>query len=247
MKLTENTYLVGGGPSLGFGLSQDPDCHVYVVSAGNELVLIDAGTGPNIEPILENIKQDGLDPENISTLFLTHAHADHAGAAHAWRERFGVRVVCSKETAAFLRAGDEKGISLDAAKEAGYYAPNYRFIPCAVAQELAEPETMVIGGIEMQVIETPGHASGLLSFLCKSGKRRDLFSGDAVFHGGKIHLINAWDTDVFAYSKSLAKLAGLTFDGLFPGHLAIALTGGQRHVARAHEIFSRLSVPPAII
>ena len=88
MRLTEHVYLVGGG-LLGFGLSDDFDCHVYLIDGGSEMALVDAGAGITIEPILRNIAFDGLDPARLRNILLTHAHADHAGACRAWRDRFG--------------------------------------------------------------------------------------------------------------------------------------------------------------
>ena len=36
VRLTNEVYLVGGGISNAFGLSNDPDCHVYLVDGGDE-------------------------------------------------------------------------------------------------------------------------------------------------------------------------------------------------------------------
>ena len=44
MRLTRSVYLVGGG-TLAFGLSDDYDCHVYVIDGGEEMALVDAGAG----------------------------------------------------------------------------------------------------------------------------------------------------------------------------------------------------------
>jgi glyoxylase-like metal-dependent hydrolase (beta-lactamase superfamily II) len=82
MKLTQNIYVVGGG-QFGFGLSGILDCHVYVLDGGSELALVDPGLGmpSDFDTILENIKNDGLDPNKIRKMILTHYHCDHVGAA----------------------------------------------------------------------------------------------------------------------------------------------------------------------
>ena len=36
MRLSDRVYLVGGG-SLGFGISHELDCHVYLVDGGSEM------------------------------------------------------------------------------------------------------------------------------------------------------------------------------------------------------------------
>src|SRR5579884_1597221 len=117
MRLSERVYLIGGG-ALGFGISHELDCHVY---------LIDAGAGVTIEPIIRNLQLDGLDLGRLKYLLLTHAHADHSGAAREWHERLGVAVAASKEAAEYLRTGDEERISLAVAKRGGFYPQDYIF------------------------------------------------------------------------------------------------------------------------
>ena len=104
MKLTERIHVVGSG-WLGFGLSHDLDCHVYLVNGGTELALIDAGAGLEVERIVANIRADGLDPGRLKYVLLTHAHSDHAGGCKFWKDRYGARVFGSPETAKFVTRG----------------------------------------------------------------------------------------------------------------------------------------------
>lgn len=48
MKLTDNVYLVGSGE---IGLTNQYDCHVYLIDGGSDAVLIDAGVGIESEKI----------------------------------------------------------------------------------------------------------------------------------------------------------------------------------------------------
>lgn len=245
MRLSEHVCLVGSG-SLGFGMSDEYDCHVYAIDGGTELALVDAGAGRTIEPILKNLRSDGLDPARLRRLLLTHAHADHAGAAAEWRARFGVEVAASAESAAYLRAGDESKISLDIARRAGSYPADYVFRPCEVARVLAEGDEVSIGNLSLRVFETPGHSSGMLAFLLNENGRRFLFTGDTVFHGGKVCFLYTWDCLIPPYAASLAKLAALEADALLPGHLAISLSGGSKHIRKANDYFERMLLPPSI-
>lgn len=246
MRLTERIYLVGGG-SLGFGISEERDCHVYLIDGGSELALIDAGAGVTIEPILGNIRFDGLDPQRITSLLLTHAHADHAGGAHEWHQRFGADVVASVEAADYVTRGDEEKISLAIAKRGGFYPQDYQFHACSVHRTLKEGNVFKVGELEALAIETPGHCSGMLSFLVKEKAKTVLFAGDTVFHDGKILISNVWDCDLQQYVKSIQKLAGYKVDCLFPGHLTISLSDGNRHISRAWETLQKLSIPPSIV
>ena len=60
VRITDEVYLVGGGVANAFGLSNDPDCHIYLVDGGDELALIDCGmaTGDSMERILGNVRAE---------------------------------------------------------------------------------------------------------------------------------------------------------------------------------------------
>jgi glyoxylase-like metal-dependent hydrolase (beta-lactamase superfamily II) len=246
MRLTERIYLVGGG-NLGFGISNDLDCHVYLVDGRSEMALIDAGAGVSIEPILENLRFDGLDPARLKYVLLTHAHADHAGGAFFWHERFGVEVAASPEANEYLSNGDEEKISLAVAKRGGFYPNDFRFQSCPVAHVLEEGAEFAVGDLRLRAIETPGHCSGMLSFLMNEGDRSSLFCGDTVFHGGKILVTNVWDCDVQRYVRSIEKLAAYQVDRLLPGHLSISLSNGGSHIRAAWQTLERLTIPANII
>jgi glyoxylase-like metal-dependent hydrolase (beta-lactamase superfamily II) len=54
-----------------------------VIDTGNDLVLVDTGAGPSGLPdtgmLIDNLRREGIQPEEITVVFLTHAHADHVG------------------------------------------------------------------------------------------------------------------------------------------------------------------------
>jgi hydroxyacylglutathione hydrolase len=246
MRLTGSVHLIGSG-ALGFGLSHELDCHVYLLNAGSEMALIDAGVGLDCDRIIDNIRADGLDVAKLKFVLLTHAHADHAGGCKQWKQQFGVNVLASALAGRFLSSGDEAGISLAAAKAGGFYPGEYHFQACAVDGELHEGDTVRVGDAEVHVFETPGHCNGMLSFLIDRDRKTYLFSGDTVFHGGKILVTNVYDCDLQQYVKSLRKMAPLSVDALLPGHLCVTLSGGQAHIQKALDCLDRMVLPPNIL
>src|SRR5215212_4960848 len=101
VRITDEVYVVGGGVANAFGLSDDPDCHIYLIDGGGELALIDCGmaSGDSLERILDNVRAEGLDPGKITTVILTHYHMDHAGGAARFHECLGVEVVAPADAA----------------------------------------------------------------------------------------------------------------------------------------------------
>ncbi len=249
VRLTNEVYVVGGGVANAFGLSNDPDCHVYLVNGGDEMALIDCGlaTGDSLERILSNVRDEGLDPAKITRIILTHYHMDHAGGAAQFRDRLGVEIVAPADAAETLRTGDERAVALDMAKAAGLYPMDYRFEPVDVAHEVREGDRVAVGNLELEVFETSGHCDGHVSYLLRGKEKTYLFVGDAVFSGGRIVLQNIHDCSIQKSAASVAKLSELEFDALLPGHAAICLDGGMAHVAAAHDRFEKLFVPKNLV
>ncbi len=244
MKLSDRIYLVGSGLQ-GFGLTDDYDCHVYLIDGGDELALVDAGAGMGVSEIVRNIREHNFDPGRVRHLLLTHPHGDHAGGAAKMSEALHKpRVYMHADCAPFLREGDEVAISLEAAKRVGLYPTDYHYEACEVDVELHEGQMVTVGDLKIQTIATPGHCKGHVAFLLKHGGQTALFGGDLIFFGGKILLQNTWDCDIRAHLDSLIKLRDAQIDALFPGHLTFSLKNGQRHIDAALKIVDGLLVPP---
>jgi len=242
MKLTDHIFLVGSG-RLGFSMSDELDCHVYIVTDGEEAVLIDAGGGRDIDRILQEIERDGIPLDSIRHLWLTHAHADHAGGAAALSNVLGIGVFASDIAARYVADGDETAISLDRARQAGGYPADYVFAACPVSGFLQSGERRTIGSMEIEVIDSPGHCGGHLSFLLYRPGGTDLFTGDALFWGGEILLQDIWDCTPGESCRSVERLAATRPDGLYPAHGAFARDRGWVHGESALSLVRQL-LPP---
>ncbi len=245
MKLIEGVYLVGSGLS-GFSLTDSFDCHVYMIDCGQgEFALIDSGAGRDVAAILATIVADGLKPAAISTILLTHQHADHSGGAAALRETLGgmPRVLASPHAADLISRGDEAALSLPAARAAGIYPVEYVYHACPTEGLLVGDTIVTVGETAFQVIDTPGHCHGHVSLLVKRHDQSLLFGGDAIFAGGQILLQNIPDCSVWEYGQSIERLPALSIDILLPGHLAPAMRDARRHVEMARAAFTAM-LPP---
>jgi hydroxyacylglutathione hydrolase len=246
VRLTERIHLVGSGePDL---VTSDPiDSQVYLVNTGDGLACVDAGAGRSVERILAEVRADGLVPEEIRWVLLTHGHADHAGGAAAWRRRLpGVRIGASVAVAAWIETGDEEATSVDRARRAGIYPPDYRLEPSAIDFALEPDATIQLGAIELEVIPTEGHAAGHVAFVGDIDGIRTAFTGDALFPEGRILLQDTWDCDVRAALRSVERLAARDPGRLLAGQLAPVLDGVRGHLDEALARIARLAVPDSI-
>jgi hydroxyacylglutathione hydrolase len=246
VRLTQRISVVGGGAT-GLGISHFLDPNVYLLSGGEELALVDAGAGWGEDRILDNVRSLGYEPERIKHIFLTHAHADHAGGAASLAERLGAQVYLSELEREALETADEEALGLSIARRNGFYPEDYRLRPCKVDVTLRGDERLRCGDLELVVIPTPGHSTGSVCFLVDTGEGAALFAGDTVFAGGRISLIVAPGSDLLAMQVSVAHLGGLNVASLLPGHGIFPLKEGQEHIDQAIEAFSTMLPPRSIL
>ncbi len=126
--------------------------NAYLVAdeAGGKGVLIDGND--DVGPLLERAERDGIE---ITHVLITHPHLDHvAGLAEAQQILGGVPMVAHAEAAAEIEE--------------------------EVALTLADGEKLSTGGLEIEAISTPGHATGHVAFLVNGS---DVFTADVLFKG----------------------------------------------------------------
>src|SRR3712207_373288 len=190
----------------------------------------------------------GYEPGQIRHIFLTHAHADHAGGAASLAERLGARVYLSELEREALETADEEALGLSIARRNGYYPKDYRLRPCKVDVALRGDERPRCGEVDLAVIPTPGHSAGSVCFLVEAEEEEvALFAGDTVFAGGRISLLVAPGSDLLALQESVASLGGLNVESLLPGHGIFPLEGGQEHIDQAVEAFSTMLPPRSML
>jgi glyoxylase-like metal-dependent hydrolase (beta-lactamase superfamily II) len=237
-----NVHLVASG-RLGLGISDDHDCNVYLVTDGDDAVLVDAGCGLDVDRLARRIKNLGTPP--VSRILLTHAHADHAAGAGVLAAYLGAEIWSSEDVADILEAGDAERAGLPTAKAAGLYPSSLQYPATRVARRLGA-ETLVVGGLRIEAVETPGHAVGHLAFLAESGGRRSLFSGDLVFSRGRVVVPGTAEADIGALAASIEAVAELRPNALFAGHAEPVLSGAGEHLAVACRAFRAGNLPPPL-
>jgi len=231
MKITNEVSIVGSG-ALGIRISHPSDCNVYLFNlGGGSLALVDTGVGIDTERIVENIKKDDFNPEQIDHLFITHAHTDHMGGAEYFKKNFNCKVYAPIKEADDLETIDEVALGLDVAKKAGFFASEFKVNSCKVDIRLQDGDEFTLGNLKFKAIETPGHSKGGFCFLVL-GAKKYFCSGDHISTGGLINLQNYPNSgsSLEGYRNSVSKLANLDADGFLPGHGLFTVNDGQREI-----------------
>lgn len=251
MQLTDTVHLVGSG-SNGFSLTHPLDCHVYLLDGGSELALIDTGVGRDVPAIAAELQAAGFAPGSIAKIFITHLHLDHAGGAAELQERCDAEIIASQDVAGWLETGDEEAASLVAARKTGMYPVENHLRPVASATAVADGDVIQVGSLTVTVVKADGHSQGHLGFLVNEtasrgdGARSALFSGDALFFGGRILLQNIWDCSLEESIATVRRFAEHDFTQFFPGHGSFSLQDGKRHVDAAMAHVKQLLPPPQL-
>lgn len=192
----------------GSDITDSRDCSVYLLDVG-ELIMIDAGFGESIDLVASRIEQQGLDPQKISTVILTHCHVDHIGGADQFRRRFGSRLAMHELDAAIVARGDNR---LTAA-----FCFQKVFQPFRMDLILSgEEQRLMFGNQELVCLHTPGHTPGSISVYGDVGEKRVLFAQDL-----GAPLLKEFDCDPVAWESSAKKLLGLNADILCDGHTGV--------------------------
>jgi glyoxylase-like metal-dependent hydrolase (beta-lactamase superfamily II) len=210
--------------------------NVYLL-AGKTLVLIDTGMPQDGVGILQEIAALGRKPGDVSHILITHAHLDHTGSLAFLKKATGAKVVASAAEGDYIR-GDKKlwqmnreGIGGKLFKAALFIAETffYTFQPAAVDTVCAGGEMIDWDG-GVQVIATPGHSLGSLSYLLPG--KGALFTGDALSGEPEPRLpLRSGCADYRQALESVKKLAALKFEICCFGH-GKTVTSGADEVIR---------------
>lgn len=161
--------------------------NVLVVKAKSGVMLFDAGAGRSFGPatgrLVRGLARIGVSPNDVKTVFVTHAHLDHIGGLvdEANKPVFAsARVLAAKTEVDFWMsaAPDLSGMRTapETKAQAANGAKNF-FGNLKANLELKEPGKL---SSEVELIAAPGHTPGHSLFRIGQGDETLLVIGDAV-------------------------------------------------------------------
>ncbi len=198
----------------------------YLVRTPLGIVLLDAGmdsTGGDIEVALH--RAFGATPRDVKAILLTHWHNDHAAGAQAIQNQSGAKI--------YFHRGDEPqltGASATGGLRQWLAARIPELGPLVLFKGLlgeatprpVKADRLLVDGDRVEdffeVIETPGHTPGHLSFYYPREKM--LFAGDAlaVIRGHVRFMARHVTLELPAARRSMFRCLERPIEHLCPGH-----------------------------
>ena len=245
------------GLGVGVGMGDDPGVSIWRLRAANPSPMTGQGTntylikgpdtalvidpGPALPAHLDAILAVA-GPLPIAAILVTHAHLDHTELVPGLKRRTGAEVL------AYGRVAEGRSALMQSLVAAGLTSGgeglDHDFAP---DRRLHDGQILDLAGLRLDVLHTPGHLSGHLSF----GLGQTLFTGDHVM-GWSTSLVSPPDGDMGAYVASLARLASRPWQRFLPGHGAEVTNPGtrlqelrQHRQARESAILQTLTAGPA--
>ncbi len=188
------------------------NCFLVRPQGGERMLIVDPGE--ESERILATVEQMGGEVEAI---LLTHCHFDHIGAVAPVAAATGAPVYCPR-------------IEVPILADIMAFVPWDGFGPYEsydADETVAGGETLSLAGLELDVIFTPGHSPGHVTYSVRGEEA--IFSGDVLFQGsvGRVDLPGG---DGPTLMRSIATLLEGHSDEtvVHPGHMGLTTLGAER-------------------
>lgn len=199
-------------------------CNSYLLVSEDGLALLDTGLSSDVNRMVSQIREAGLDPSDLRSIVITHAHADHIGGLAGWVHRVESEVIAHHLEAPYIEGLGSIPARTRLQKAMTWLGDRFSKFDggVKVTRHLHDGEILDLQG-GMRVIHTPGHTPGSVTLFQE--ERGVMFCGDLLFNGhpltgrgGLRYAPQAFSVDPDEMIRSAKKLAPLSVKVLCMGH-----------------------------
>ena len=188
------------------------NCFIFRRDGSDRGLIVDPGEEE--EKILRVVDELGI---GVDAILLTHTHFDHIGAVAPVARATGAPVYCPE-------------IEVPVLADIMAFVPWPGFGPYEsydADETVAGGETLELAGLEIEVLFTPGHSPGHVTYAIRD--ENALFSGDVLFQGsvGRVDLPGGdWPTLLESIRTLVDGFPPETV--VHPGHMGLTTLGAER-------------------
>lgn len=204
--------------------------HVYLITEGDGLTIIDTSIPGSANKIIKQLAEAGYQPSDVKRILLTHAHFDHIGGLAELAEKTGAQVIASEIEKPYI--SDKQPIPRAKMSDVPLWQRPLLLggesvnKPVTVQRTVYDGAMMpeVFGGL--QVIATPGHSPGHVSYW--QPEHKIIILGDVLFNfpfPGMTLPFAAFTPDMPENIRSLHKIVALEPEIVCFGHGEPLTTG----------------------
>jgi len=189
------------------------NAYIVRLTGASEAVLVDPGDEP--DRLLRAIEELGV---RIEAILITHCHFDHIGAVAELARATGAPVYCPEL---------ERGVLADIPS---WTPPGFGPFESYEADHTVKGgERLSLAGLQIDVVFTPGHSPGHVTYAIGSPTHAALLSGDVLFKGsvGRTDLPGGdWNVLERSIGGLLRAFGAQTT--VYPGHMGTTTLGHER-------------------
>jgi len=189
--------------------------------------LIDTGIAMGRAKLEKALEQEGIKPEDIKLVIITHGDMDHIGNCAYLQQKYGLRMAVHEADTYLCRTG--KFIP-NRKRKASPLSKLFKSILSTLVikplmkkypLEAFEPDIILTDGydfkkqgLDARVVHIPGHSMGSIGILTGDG---DFFSGDTIHNRKKPTPADIIENEE-ALTASLKSIKNLSIRNVYPGH-----------------------------
>ncbi len=209
--MNRRKYLFPNVIELNLAAGRPLGVNIYLIDGGTEYVLLDIGEEDALDDVIDLIRAMDFPLSKCKMLIATHADVDHVQAMASARDRLRTKTAAHPKAAVLIESGEPvQTFARISAQGVDLPLPG-----CKVDKKLKDGDTVKVGDLTLEVLHTPGHTPGQLSF-----RLGDLiFSGDNIYADGGVGVIDAHHgSNLPDFIASLTRLRDADATFLLPSH-----------------------------
>jgi len=198
---------------------------VYLLQGKDDSMIVSGGMSYIVPDILQQLEEFGMDQARIKKLLILHSHFDHVGIVPFFKRRHPEIEVYASERGWEILQMDKaiptinefsRNVAQRMKKSDIYSTYDLEWRKDVSGKTLREGDRVDLGGLEVLILETPGHSSCCITAYVPELKA--LFPTDGGGIPFKETIVTSGNSNYTKYQQSLEKLKDLAVDWYCADH-----------------------------